>query len=353
MIVFKYFNQQGQFLLDAEASFPETGITALFGDSGCGKTSLLRLIAGLEDKGVGQLQIADQIIEDENLRLASWQRNLGYVSQQSSLFPHLTVVENLQYAEKRSPEASHGWSRAELVEHFGIEELLQRKPDALSGGQKQRVAIARALLSQPRCLLLDEPVSALDEAARFDLLNRLQGLTEDKQLAVLYVSHDRREVAQLADYILMMVDGRIVAQGDYSDMATDLQLPFAHGRDAVSTLPVRVGAESEDHLTRLHYDNEILWIRASGLAEGTQMRLQIPANEITLSLQRHKDTSVLNQIAVTLVDLGMENRGQQVVSMKTGEHQLLARITSRSVRHLNLQVGSHCFASFKAVAVSL
>ncbi|RLA01921.1 MAG: molybdenum ABC transporter ATP-binding protein [Gammaproteobacteria bacterium] len=353
MISFDFNHQQGDFPIEASGQFPLTGITALFGDSGCGKSSLLRLMAGLEGKNSGTFTIDKNVLQDQHQWLTPWQRNLGYVAQQSSLFPHLTILQNLQYAEKRRQGTGHGWSREQIIEHFGIEHLLQRMPSQLSGGQQQRVTIARALLGQPSCLLLDEPVSALDEAARFDLLSRLQTLSKEKQLAILYVSHDRREVAQLADYILMMEAGKIVAHGDYQSMATDLCLPFAHGKDAISVLPVSVGKESEDHLTELLYGDEVLWVRASQLTLNSQMRLQIPANEVSLSLEQNLNTSVLNQLPVIIVDLGQENRGQQIISIKTQQHTLLARITSRSVSRLNLQVGMKCFASFKAVAVSL
>ena len=204
MIVFKYRCQMNDFNIDAESRFPIKGITALFGKSGCGKSTLLRLIAGLESKINGELCIDGQIIEDNNLSSPPWLRNLGYVSQQTSLFPHLKVVNNLKYAQKRKHHNEHGWSEEQLIEHFGLVNLLNKYPTQLSGGEQQRVAIARAMMSEPRCLLLDEPVSALDEESKFDLLSRLQGLTTDKDLAILYVSHDRREVAQLADYILMM-----------------------------------------------------------------------------------------------------------------------------------------------------
>jgi len=353
MISFAYSHKIGSFVVEANAEFPITGITALFGESGCGKSTLLRLIAGLEGKYSGSLKIDNTVIQDDQQWLPAWQRNLGYVAQQSALFPHLNVQKNLQYAEQRRQGNNHNWTQSQLIEYFGIGELLQHLPSELSGGQKQRVAIARALLSQPRCLLLDEPVSALDEESRFDLLSKLQGLSANKQLAILYVSHDRREVAQLADYILMMQKGKIVAQGDYQQMATNLALPFAHGKDAISVLPVTIGAESDDHLTELLYKDVILWVRAKGLKRNTKMRLQIPANEISLSLQRNENSSILNQIAVTVEDVGEENHGQQMLSIKTEKHHLLARVTSRSVGRLKLQKGTKCFASFKAVAISL
>lgn len=352
MIKFNYSHQWKNFVLDAKGEFPLTGITALFGDSGCGKSTLLRLIAGVEESRLGTLEIGSLRVQEISHSLPPWQRNLGYVAQQPTLFPHLSVEQNLQYAEKRQQSTKHDWTKEQLIEHFGIAELLQRMPTELSGGQQQRVIITRALLSHPRCLLLDEPVSALDEKARFDLLARLQALAVNNQLAILYVSHDRREVAQLADYLMMMVDGKIVAQGDYQSMATDLDLPFTQGKDALSILPVMVGKDSADHLTELLYGDETLWIRASGLSVNSKIRLQIPANEISISLEPQINTSILNQLAVTVVAIGKENRGQQLVSIKTGQHILLARITSRSINRLKLQIGIQCYASFKAVAVS-
>ncbi|MFT5452801.1 MAG: molybdate transport system ATP-binding protein, partial [Enterobacterales bacterium] len=334
MINFKYNYQLNNFNIDAEASFPVKGITALFGKSGCGKSTLLRLIAGLENNASGQLMIDSQVIEDGNKSTPAWLRNLGYVSQRTSLFPHLNVVENLKYAKKRKHQGEHGWSEEQLIEHFGLAKLLNKYPTQLSGGEQQRVAIARAMMSEPRCLLLDEPVSALDEESKFDLLSRLQGLMTDKNLAVLYVSHDRREVAQLADYIMMMEDGKIIIAGEYQSLSTDLKMPFSQGKDALSTLPVRIGKETDDHLTELHFGDEIFWVRSTGLKENSTMRLQIPANEISISLNKIEHSSVLNHVKVTIIDIGDDNSGQRLLSIRTNQaeiteqHKLLANITS-------------------------
>ena len=361
MIQFKYRYQLNEFLIDAKASFPSTGVTALFGKSGCGKSTLLRLIAGLEPECSGELIVDGKVLEDEHHQTPPWQRNLGYVSQESSLFPRLTVLSNLEYATKRKQNNGHDWSAEQLIELFGLTDLLHKYPSQLSGGQKQRVSITRALFSEPSCLLLDEPVSALDEESRFDLLARLQGLTLDKNLAILYVSHDRREVAQLADYILMMDSGEIKEQGDYHSMATDLKMPFAQGRDSISTLTVRVGEQTDDHLTELHYGykkgnknvDEVFWVRSTDLVKNTEMRLLIPANEISLSLERNEKTSVLNHLEVIIVDMSEDNNGQRLLSVQTEQDKLLVKITSRSVNRLALKIGTKCYASFKAVAVTL
>lgn len=359
MIEFNYRYQVNDFSIDVNSHFPVKGITALFGKSGCGKSTLLRLLAGLERKHNGQLIIDGVIIENEKISCPPWQRNLGYVSQQTSLFPHLNVLKNLKYAQKRKWCNQHGWTEEQLIEHFGLANLLNKYPTQLSGGEKQRVAIARAMNSEPRCLLLDEPVSALDEESKFDLLSRLQGLTRDKHLAILYVSHDRREVAQLAEYILMMEAGKIIVAGDYQSLATDLRMPFSQGKDVLSTLPVMIGKEADDHLTELHYGEEVFWVRSKGLKENSVMRLQIPASEISISLEKIEDSSVLNHVKVRVIDIGEDNNGQRLLSIKTnqsdkaGQHKLLAKITSRSVNRLNLKVGTECFANFKAVAVTL
>lgn len=359
MISFKYRYQVNDFNIDAQSSFPVKGITALFGKSGCGKSTLLRLIAGIEKKASGQLMIDDRIIEDANKCTPSWLRNLGYVSQQTSLFPHLNVLNNLKYAQKRKHNNEHGWPEEQLIEHFGLVKLLSKHPAQLSGGEQQRVSIARAMISEPRCLLLDEPVSALDEESKFDLLSRLQGLTTDKNLAILYVSHDRREVAQLADYILMMEAGKIIVAGEYQSLSTDLKMPFSQGKDALSTLPVRIGKETDDHLTELHFGDDSFWVRSTGLKEESLMRLQIPANEISISLNKIEHSSVLNHVKVTIIDIGDDNNGQRLLSIKTNQarvteqHKLLAKITSRSVNRLGLVIGTECYANFKAVAVTL
>ena len=353
MYQFSYSYKKGDFELELNSEFEEQGITVLFGESGCGKSTLLRLLSGLEGKGAGTLKVSGEIIQDDNSSLEVWERGFAYVSQEMTLFPHLTVNENLMFAQKRKQRGKNSFNRDNLIQHFDIGDLLLRYPSNLSGGQQQRVLIVRALLSEPRCLLLDEPVSALDEEFRFRLIEILRAIVRENKLCILYVTHDRREVAQIADSIMVMKKGEIISRGRYEEIATNINLSFAHGREAISILPVIVGERAKDHLTQLRYQEETLWIRTNRLESGATHRLQISANEVSITLNKNEQSSILNQLKVTISEIGVENNGQQLISLKVGDDKLLSRITTRSLKQLGLQIGTVCYANFKAVAVNL
>ncbi len=357
MIAFNYQHLLGSFKLDANAEFPSSGITVLFGESGCGKSSLLRLMAGFVKSSSGLLNIGQKRLQTNQSSVDIWSRSIGYITQSETLFPHLRVVENLEYAQKRATGKIKLWQFKDLIKSFKIQHLLTKYPNELSGGEAQRVSMVRTLLSQPRLILMDEPVSALDEDSRFELLKILKQLiTENNQTALLYITHDRREVAIMADYLLVMNKGVIINSGPYQILATDIQLTFAHGNDSISVLPVTVGDQSDEVLTELLFGDVSLWARTTHCVKqkiGLQVRVQIPSNEVSLSLNRVEYSSILNQFPVMITGIGGELSGQQLISLDAKGHQLLARITRRSVEHLDLEIGTHCFASFKAVAINL
>jgi molybdate transport system ATP-binding protein len=203
----RFSGRFGSFELDAEFSLPPTGITALSGPSGSGKTSLLRCIAGLT-RLPGRLIVDGEVWQDARTFLPTHHRPVGVVFQEPSLLHHLSVRGNLDYGARRS--SSKGASLDEVVDLLGLAPLLARSTSHLSGGERQRVALGRALLSQPRLLLMDEPLSSLDAASKAEILPYLERLHRALSIPALYISHDAGEVARLADHVLYMRDGRIV-----------------------------------------------------------------------------------------------------------------------------------------------
>jgi molybdate transport system ATP-binding protein len=207
VIRFRLQGRFGTFALDAQAEVPAAGVTALVGASGSGKTTLLRCLAGLA-RAAGEVVVGEAVWQDNSRFMPTPRRGVGYVFQEPSLLPHLSVRGNLVFAARRAG-AGPGPSFAEVVAMLGLQGLLDRWPDALSGGERQRAAIARALLSRPVLLLMDEPLSSLDAASKADVLPYLETLHRTVQLPILYVSHDALEVGRLADRVLRMDGGRL------------------------------------------------------------------------------------------------------------------------------------------------
>jgi molybdate transport system ATP-binding protein len=214
-----------RFALDVEFAFEldeEQPVAALFGPSGCGKSTTLALIAGLMTLDDGRIQLDGVPLVDttQGIHVLPERRAVGLVAQDGWLFPHLTVGGNLAYAERRCRGRAHA-SREDIVDALGLAPLLTRSTNSLSGGERQRVALARALLSGPRLLLLDEPVSALDESARWEALSLIERVTRQFAVPALFVSHQRTEVARVAREAARMSEGRIVARGDTATVLAD------------------------------------------------------------------------------------------------------------------------------------
>jgi molybdate transport system ATP-binding protein len=228
------------FELNLDIQLPVQGITAIFGPSGSGKTSLLRAVAGLEKNPLGRIQIGANIWQDtqQGICLPTWQRALGYVFQESSLLPHLSVAENLNFGLKRALKLSNSvQSEANnalqaSIELLGIGSLLQRMPDELSGGERQRVAIARAIAMQPQLLLMDEPLASLDAARRQEIFPWLARLRDELKMPMLYVTHSAEEVTRLADHLVVLDRGQVKAQGPVNQVLTQVVNPVVMGEDA-------------------------------------------------------------------------------------------------------------------------
>jgi molybdate transport system ATP-binding protein len=245
VIQLNLLGQFGGFRLDARAEIPAKGVTAIMGASGTGKTTLLRCLAGLA-RAEGRIAVDGRVWQDGDRFLPTHERGVGYVFQEPSLLPHLSVKGNLAYAARRAGDRP-GPAFGEVAAMLGLERLLGRTPEALSGGERQRVAIGRALLSKPVLLLMDEPLSSLDAASKAEVLPYLEQLHRSLSLPVFYVSHDALEVARLADRVIRMEGGRlgpVVAHGLGGD-ADPLDVLDAHQVRALARAALAAGLEAE------------------------------------------------------------------------------------------------------------
>ncbi|MBV8212345.1 MAG: molybdenum ABC transporter ATP-binding protein [Verrucomicrobia bacterium] len=339
------------FCLDLDLTLPLTGVTALFGPSGSGKTTLLRCIAGLERAPHGRLTVAGEIWQDTRHWVPTYQRPLGYVFQEASLFSHLTVDGNLNYGIRRISTTARV-SMEHAIELLGISQLLDRKPDRLSGGERQRVAIARALAVNPRLLLMDEPLAALDLKRKQEILPYLERLHDELKIPVLYVSHSPDEVARLADHLVVMETGRVLADGPLVQTLARLDLPIHLGEDIGTIIETTVGAvDDEWHLMRVDFPGGNLWARDSGVPVGHRVRVRVLARDVSLAdrLGHSSIQNVLNGIVDGIGD--DQHPGLALVRVKVGEAMLVARLTKRAAASLELQVGKQVWVQVKSVAL--
>ncbi|VVC84709.1 molybdenum ABC transporter ATP-binding protein [Sideroxydans sp. CL21] len=345
--------QLESFLLDADFSAPAVGVTALFGASGSGKTTLLRCIAGLE-RATGTLHVNGDTWQDETIFEPVHKRPLGYVFQEASLFPHLSVRANLEYGLRRIPLSERKVPLEQVVEWLGLGRLIERgDPARLSGGERQRVAIGRALLTSPRILLMDEPLSALDANSKQEILPYLERLHRDLEIPVLYVSHAMDEVARLADHLVLLDQGRVIASGALGDMLARLDLPTAHFDDAGAVIEAVVVQHDETyHLTRLDFSGGSLWVGQEQQPFGSKVRARVLARDVSIATQQPHGSSITNILHARIAEIRDEGPDKVIVRLAVGEsHVLLSRITRRSRDLLKLSVGMDVFAQVKSVAL--
>jgi molybdate transport system ATP-binding protein len=345
------------FTLDVDLVLPDRGVTAVFGHSGSGKTTFLRCLAGLVTPATGHLSIgADVWLDTANrICLPTHRRPLGYVFQEASLFPHLTVEKNLRYGLKRVPRSQQHVVLEHAVQLLGIEHLLRRMPSGLSGGERQRVAIARALLTSPRLLLLDEPLASLDRQRKEEILPYLARLHDELDIPVIYVSHAPEEVARLADYLVLLEDGRAIASGPISSTLARLDLAVARGDDASVVMPgVVTGYESAYELLTLELRGTRVTMRVvhSPMRPGDAIRVVVKARDVSLTLQVPEPGSILNVLPGTVTGIAEAHASSHVmVRLDVEGTALLSRITRFSSDHLGLTVGMRVWAQVKAVSL--
>lgn len=339
------------FVLDADLNLPMQGVSALFGHSGSGKTTLLRCIAGLERAPKGRLLVNGEVWQDNERWVPAHKRPLGYVFQEASLFPHLTVLNNLRYGLRRIRETpAVGLDHA--IELLGIGPLLDRKPDRLSGGERQRAAIARALAVGPRLLLMDEPLASLDEPRKLEIMPYLERLRDEARIPIVYVSHSVAEVARLSDTLVILEAGKVRACGPTVELMQRLDLVPAAGTDEAGALiEARVEAHDDAYgLTTLVSRSGTWRVPRLEAAPGKIVRMLIKARDVMIARQRPEAMSALNVIEATVAEIGpMDGPGVEIRLDCAGE-ALVARLTRYSVERLSLKPGTPVFAIVKSVS---
>jgi len=357
VITLKLKQQLADFTLDLDLTLPARGVSAIVGPSGSGKTTLLRCVAGLEKADQALIEINGNCWQDSQrgLWLPPHKRALGYVFQEASLFDHLSVQGNLDYGRRRSAEPAGNEQAAQIIELLGIGRLLQRGTTGLSGGERQRVGIARALLANPRLLLLDEPLTALDPQRKADILPYLERLHAELDIPLLYVSHSPDEVARLADHLVLLENGTLRASGSLQTLLPRLDLPMAHSDDARSVLHGQVSA-CDDHyqLLELTLAGSVLKLRIphAALPLGQQVRVAVQARDVSLALEKPQHSSVLNQLPARIEAIEPGNHpAQTLVRLALGDNALLARVTRYSADQLQLAPGLEVWVQIKAVAL--
>ncbi len=345
---------RSDFRLDVALALPARGVSALFGPSGCGKTTVLRALAGLE-RAAGRVALASEVWQDDaDARFVpTHRRALGYVIQEAALFPHLDVRRNLEYGKKRIAPAERRIALDQVVDLLGIAPLMARRPQTLSGGERQRVAIARALATSPRLLLMDEPLAALDAKRKAELLPYLERVHEELAIPIVYVSHAIDEVARLADHLVLMESGRVVAAGPLADMLARLDLPLPLGEDAGVVLEGVVGErDAQWQLARLDVGACSLWARDQGLPLGRRVRLRVLARDVSITLAPQSGSSIGNQLRATVEAIAEDSHpGLALVRVRVGSAPLVARLTRRSAHALALAPGMAVWAQVKSVAL--
>ncbi|MEH6546137.1 MAG: molybdenum ABC transporter ATP-binding protein [Sneathiella sp.] len=346
--------QFDNFALDAVFS-AGPGITALFGPSGAGKSTIGKMLGGLLAPTEGQIVIDDNVIFDsrKNIDISAYKREIGFVFQEHRLFPHYSVRGNLKYGSRRRQDGKPSVTFDEMVSLLGLKNILDRRPNSLSGGEQQRVALGRALLSNPRVLVMDEPLSNLDDARKHEILQLLETLKRELNPTILYISHSISEITRLADNLVLIENGQIKGFGPLEETVSRLDLlPFTGGYDAGSVVTAIVARHDQTYqMSELDTAGGRLFIPGCKSAIGTTLRLRIRARDVAISMSEPSDISILNRFKGTLTDHRSGADGMEELLLDVG-FPLTARITRQSYEHLNLSVGCSLWALVKSVTIS-
>lgn len=356
MLIVQLDKRRGDFSLDVGFAAPTPGITALFGRSGCGKSTVIELIAGLLSPDAGRVQVDDDVLVDRarGIEVAAHHRRIGVVFQDARLFPHLSVRGNLDYGAKRAPKHLPQPVRFDdVVELLGLESLLARRPRELSGGERQRVALGRALLMQPRLLLLDEPLASLDAARREDVLPYLERLRDSFAIPIVYVSHQFDEVLRLASRVVLLDAGRVVADGDIATVSRHPALRAIVGPDAVgAVLSGTVERVDATGLVQLRIGDALLSAELDGAVVGQRIQIQVLARDVIVATEPPRALSVRNVVAARIVSITPDVGRAVMVELDVGRTStLLARITERASQELALARDMQAWVLIKAVSL--
>lgn len=344
----------GNFPLDARFSVPASGVTAFFGPSGCGKTTVARCIAGLQRLSDSYCSVDGDVWQDGERFRPAYRRPIGYVFQEASLLPHLSVRSNLLYGAPKPVPAPIGFD--EVVELLGITALLDRSPHRLSGGERQRVAMGRALLSQPKLLLMDEPLAALDRTTKNEILPFLERLHDRLSLPIIYISHDMTEIERFADHLVMMQAGVVTAAGPLHVLQSDPSLPLAASREAVVSLDAMTsGYDGRYGLLVLSIKGGRLLVPAPPVAPGRRQRLRIAASDVSVACAAPQASSILNILPARILSRTPPGSADVTIVLGMGETgsgaRIVARITQRSWSTLGLHEGMNVYAQIKGVSL--
>ncbi len=347
--------RRGEFALEAAFATATPGVIALFGRSGSGKTTLVNVIAGLLAPDRGRIVLDGTLLEDtaSGTSLPTERRRIGYVFQDPRLFPHLDVAGNLRYGQRRAQPRGTAPELADAAALLGLEHLFRRRPHELSGGERQRVALGRALLARPRLLLLDEPLASLDVARREELLPWFERLRDRHALPIVYVSHDFEDVVRLASHLVLLEQGRVVAQGEVTRMATLPALRAVLGPEHVgAVIDGRVeSVETAAGLARIRIGHSVIAASQTDLAPGQAVRLQILARDLILATQRPTALSVRNELEGAIRAILDDGPGAVLVEVDVGGPVLVARVTRTAAADLALEKGRRIWVLVKALSL--
>ncbi|VAW87430.1 Molybdenum ABC transporter ATP-binding protein ModC [hydrothermal vent metagenome] len=340
------------FILDVAVDLPLDGVTALFGRSGCGKTTLLRVIAGLERVPDATVVFGHEVWQQGRCFLPLHQRRIGLVFQEHSLLPHLSVRGNLEYGYRRTPAALRRLELIDVVNMLDIGDLLDRSVDRLSGGQCQRIALGRALLSSPNLLLLDEPLAALDTQSKREIMPFLSRLTQQTGVPIILITHAPDEVEQLADHVVFMRQGLIERMETLREAIARPDSPLFDDAGPVAVLEGELKATDERGLQAFESESVCLLLASAGQQPGSRKRLRVLARDVSLALDEPKRLSILNHLPVIIERIDPESVGRVTLACRLTDGQLLlAQITPWSLQQLGLTTGQHVYALIKSVAL--
>lgn len=346
--------ERPDFALDVDLSIPARGITGVFGRSGAGKTTLLRSIAGLESPQHGRLVVDGDTWLDTNGNISKpvRERAVAYVFQEPRLFGHLDVRGNIDYGRRRAGRRAHGVDVEQIVRMLAIGHLLERRTSEISGGEAQRVAIARALMTAPTLVLMDEPLSSIDEDRKDEILPFLERLHAELSVPAVYVSHNVDEISRLCDHLVVIDRGRVIASGELQAVLTGMELPVLSGREACSVIDAKVArVDAGYELTSVSFQGGELMLPGLLGEPGQAIRARIRASDISLCTEMPRQTSILNVLPARVDNISPEDGPTVLLRLALGDDRLLARITRRSLSTLDLKEGDEVFAQIKSVTV--
>jgi molybdate transport system ATP-binding protein len=354
MLKVRVVKRRDDFTLDAHFEAPTPGVVALFGKSGCGKTTTIDIISGLLAADEARVELDGHVLADTaaGISVPPEQRRIGYVFQDGRLFPHMSVLRNLRYGLKRTRAPQQTIRLDQIVALLGLENLLQRQPYQLSGGERQRVSLGRALLSQPGMLLLDEPLAGLDTARREEVLPYLERLRDNLSIPMVYVSHQFDEVLQLATHVVLMDAGRVVAQGSLTEVSLVPQLRAIVGPDCVGAVldGAVTSVDASCGMAELQVGSGSLNVSVSGVRVGERVRVQLLARDIILGVEEPRGLSVRNQLRGVVTEVVEDEEVARLVTVDVGGVTVLSRVTRGAVEALGLRIGMSVWVLVKAVS---